>query len=121
MGLGISSEQVTSPTFTLIQIYEGKCPVIHVDLYRLEDPTAILQLGLEEYFTPQYIVIIEWADRFLQILPADHLALHFDHGETETSRHVTIRGTGPRSMQVVTSLSRSQLDDHTTTNSSTKD
>jgi tRNA threonylcarbamoyladenosine biosynthesis protein TsaE len=104
LGLGITAEQVTSPTFTLIQIYEGRLPVIHVDLYRLEDPSAILQLGLEDYFTPQNIVIIEWADRLLQILPSDYLALHLEHGDTETTRSMTIRATGPRSIAIVSAL-----------------
>jgi tRNA threonylcarbamoyladenosine biosynthesis protein TsaE len=104
LGLGITAEQVTSPTFTLIQTYEGRLPVIHVDLYRLEDPSAILQLGLEDYFTPQNIVIIEWADRLLQILPSDYLALHLEHGDTKTTRFMTIRATGPRSIAIVSAL-----------------
>jgi tRNA threonylcarbamoyladenosine biosynthesis protein TsaE len=120
-GLGITAEQVTSPTFTLIQTYEGRFPVIHVDLYRLEDPSAILQLGLEDYFTPQNIVIIEWADRLLQILPPDYLALHLEHGDTETIRHLTIRGTGPRSTYVVKSLVHSNMVDHSITNPSIKE
>jgi tRNA threonylcarbamoyladenosine biosynthesis protein TsaE len=120
LGLGITAEQVTSPTFTLIQTYKGRIPVIHVDLYRLEDPSTILQLGLEEYFTPQNIVIIEWADRLLQILPPDYLALHLEHGDTETIRHLTIRGTGPRSTDVVTSLSHSNMVDRSITNRSIK-
>ena len=121
LGLGITAEQVTSPTFTLIQTYEGRLPVIHVDLYRLEDPSAILQLGLEDYFTPQNIVIIEWADRLLQILPPDYLALHLEHGDTETIRHLTIRGTGPRSRYVVTTLRHNDRDNHSITNPSIKD
>ncbi len=120
-GLGITAGQVTSPTFTLIQTYEGRLPVIHVDLYRLEDPSAILQLGLEDYFTPQNIVIIEWADRLLQILPPDYLALHLEHGDTETIRHLTIRGTGPRSTYVVTTLRHNDRDNHSITNPSIKD
>ncbi len=120
-GLGITAEQVTSPTFTLIQTYQGRLPVIHVDLYRLENPSAILQLGLEDYFTPQNIVIIEWADRLLQILPPDYLALHLEHGDTETIRHLTVRGTGPRSTYVVSSLGHSNIIDNPSTNPSIKE
>jgi tRNA threonylcarbamoyladenosine biosynthesis protein TsaE len=104
LGLGITAEQVTSPTFTLIQTYEGRLPVIHVDLYRLEDPSAILQLGLEDYFTAKNIVIIEWADRFIQTLPPDYLEIHLEHGDTETTRSMTIRATGPRSFAIVSAL-----------------
>ena len=104
LGLGITAEQVTSPTFTLIQTYEGRLPVIHVDLYRLENPSAILQLGLEDYFTAKNIVIIEWADRFIQALPPDYLEIHLEHGDIETTRSMTIRATGPRSIAIVSAL-----------------
>ena len=104
LGLGIPAGQVNSPTFSLIQAYQSKVPVIHVDLYRLEDPAAILQLGLEDYFTAKNIVIIEWADRFIQALPPDYLDIHLEHGDTETTRYITIRATGPRSMAIVTTL-----------------
>ncbi len=121
LGLGIAAEQVTSPTFTLIQTYEGKTPVIHVDLYRLENPSAIWQIGLEDYLTPQNIVIIEWADRFLEILPPDYLAIHLEHGATETVRHVTIRGTGPRSISIVTPLRQASMIVESITSPSIKD
>jgi tRNA threonylcarbamoyladenosine biosynthesis protein TsaE len=104
LGLGITAEQVTSPTFTLIQTYEGRLPVIHVDLYRLENPSAILQLGLEDYFTAKNIVIIEWADRFIQALPPDYLEIHLEHGDTETTRSMTIGATGPRSFAIVSAV-----------------
>jgi len=112
LGLGIPAEQVNSPTFTLIQAYEGRIPVIHVDLYRLENPSAIAQLGLEDYFTPQNIVIIEWADRLLQALPPDYLLIHMEHGKTETLRHLTAKGTGPRSAHIVTTLLHDPLENH---------
>ncbi len=103
-GLGIPNGQVNSPTFSLIQAYESRVPVIHVDLYRLQDPAAIAQLGLEDYFTAKNIVIIEWADRFIQALPPDYLEIHLEHGAIETTRSMTIRATGPRSMAIVSAL-----------------
>ena len=104
LGLGIPSDQVNSPTFTLIQAYDSPIPVIHVDLYRLENPAAIVQLGLEDYFTAKNIVIIEWADRFIRVLPPDYLEIHLEHGNTETTRDMTIRATGPRSLVIVSTL-----------------
>lgn len=104
LGLGIPNGQVNSPTFSLIQAYESHVPVIHVDLYRLHDPAAIVQLGLEDYFTAKNIVIIEWADRFIQALPPDYLEIHLEHGDTETTRSMTIRATGPRSIAIVSAL-----------------
>ncbi len=103
-GLGIPAGQVSSPTFSLIQAYENHIPVVHVDLYRLENSTAIFQLGLEDYFIPKNIVIIEWADRFIQVLPPDYLHIHLEHGKTETTRSITMRATGPRSTAIVSAL-----------------
>lgn len=104
LGLGIPRDQVSSPTFTLIQEYPGTIPLIHVDVYRLEGPSDISTLGLEEYFTPHTIVLIEWAERFPQILPADHLAIRLEYGETEDIRLLTISGTGPRSIRIAANM-----------------
>jgi tRNA threonylcarbamoyladenosine biosynthesis protein TsaE len=104
LGLGIPMDQVSSPTFTLIQEYPGSIPLIHVDLYRLERPSEISALGLEEYFAPNTIVIIEWAERFPQILPSDHIAIRLEHGETEDIRLLSVSGTGSRSIRLVANI-----------------
>ena len=112
---GIPSEQVSSPTFILIQRYEGNPSLVHADLYRLEDPTAIFHLGLEDSFTPENIVIIEWADHFLQFFPADYLGIHLDHGNLPTVRHLTMTGTGARGQKIVT-MFRRRTESHQITN-----
>jgi tRNA threonylcarbamoyladenosine biosynthesis protein TsaE len=104
LGLGIPIDQVSSPTFTLIQEYTGSFSLIHVDVYRLESPSDISSLGLEEYFTPCTIVVIEWAERFPHMLPSDHLAIRLEYGEAEDIRLLSITGTGTRSMRVLTHL-----------------
>lgn len=106
LGLGIPSDQVSSPTFTLIQEYTGSIPLIHVDLYRLERPAEISTLGLEEYFTSHTIVIIEWAERFPHILPPDHIAIRLEYGETEDIRVLWMSGTGPRSIRIVAKVQK---------------
>ena len=106
LGLGIPMDQVSSPTFTIIQEYPGSIPLIHVDLYRLERPSEISALGLEEYFTPSTIVIIEWAERFPQILPSDHIAIRLEHGETEDIRLLSVSGTGSRSICLVANIQK---------------
>lgn len=62
-------DYVTSPSFTLINEYRGKFPVYHVDLYRLENIESVKELGIEEYFEKDGIIIIEWAERMKDLLP----------------------------------------------------
>jgi tRNA threonylcarbamoyladenosine biosynthesis protein TsaE len=72
-GLGAaSSEEVTSPTFTLIHEYGAAGRVYHADLYRLEEARELATLGLEDLFDREAIVLIEWGERFPQILPPNH-------------------------------------------------
>ncbi|MGZ5538090.1 MAG: tRNA (adenosine(37)-N6)-threonylcarbamoyltransferase complex ATPase subunit type 1 TsaE [Chthoniobacterales bacterium] len=68
-GLG-SASQVTSPTFTLIHEYSGgRLPVYHIDFYRIESAQELVRLGLDEYVDGDGVCIIEWADRFRDLLP----------------------------------------------------
>jgi len=62
-------DYVTSPTFILINEYQGRLPFYHIDLYRLEDPAQIEELGLFEYFEKDGVVVIEWAERLGDLLP----------------------------------------------------
>jgi tRNA threonylcarbamoyladenosine biosynthesis protein TsaE len=61
-GLGANPEDVSSPTFVLIQHYKGRIPLVHVDLYRLERGAAVDDLGLEE-LAAEAVVAVEWAER----------------------------------------------------------
>jgi tRNA threonylcarbamoyladenosine biosynthesis protein TsaE len=63
-GLGVTS-RVHSPTFTLVNEYSGgRLPLCHIDLYRLDTPDQIIGAGLEEYFHPAGVSVIEWAERW---------------------------------------------------------
>ncbi len=65
LGLGITA-RVHSPSFTLVNEYNGgRLPLFHVDLYRLDSRDQIIAAGLEEYFHPQGVAVIEWAERWL--------------------------------------------------------
>ena len=66
-GLGADAEEVTSPTFVLIQHYKGRVPLVHVDLYRLDSGAAVDDLGLEELASGA-VVAIEWAERLPRAL-----------------------------------------------------
>ncbi len=76
--LGVE-EPVTSPTFTLINEYRGTLPVYHFDCYRLEGADDLYDLGYEEYFYGDGVVVIEWADRIESLLPSSAIRLHFCH------------------------------------------
>jgi tRNA threonylcarbamoyladenosine biosynthesis protein TsaE len=71
VGLG-SATEVTSPTFTIIHEYSGgRLPLYHFDFFRLEDQQAAAQLGLDDYFFGDGVSIIEWADRFPELIPQE--------------------------------------------------
>ncbi len=75
-GLGFKQE-VTSPTFTLVNEYNTKTPVIHIDCYRESNLTRWHNLGLNEYLFSNNIVFIEWAEIIEEILPEDIINIHF--------------------------------------------
>jgi len=58
----VATDRVSSPSFTLVNVYEGRWPVFHIDLYRLEREAEILDLGWEDYLG-EGIVVVEWAER----------------------------------------------------------
>jgi tRNA threonylcarbamoyladenosine biosynthesis protein TsaE len=71
---------VTSPTFTLIHEYlGGRLPLYHFDFYRLEDEDEALKIGLDEYLDGDGVCIIEWADKFPDLLPAHTRWFRFIH------------------------------------------
>ncbi len=70
---------VTSPTFTLVNEYDAKFPIIHIDCYREEELDRWIKLGLNDYFSEDNIVIIEWADKIASLLPQNTIHVHFSH------------------------------------------
>ncbi len=74
LGLEIK-DYVTSPSFTIINEYQGKIPIYHFDLFRLDNAEEILELGYEEYFYGEGLTVIEWAEKIEQLLPKEHLKI----------------------------------------------
>lgn len=74
--LDVKDEALPSPTFAIIQEYDGKgCKVAHMDWYRLEDAGEIEMLGVRDYFEPPWITIIEWPERAPDLLPPDAIRI----------------------------------------------
>lgn len=84
-----------SPTFSLVNEYPGgRLVVWHVDLYRIERPAELPELGLDELIgDPRGLVVVEWADKF-DVMPADHVRLELLHAGD--ARTLAATGTGPR-------------------------
>ncbi len=77
-GLGIS-EPVSSPTFTIIQIYEeGRLPFYHFDVYRISDPEEMYEVGLDEYLEGEGVCLIEWADLIEDLLPDNKIEIRIE-------------------------------------------
>lgn len=92
-GLGIE-EPVNSPTFTILQVYdEGRLPFYHFDVYRIEDPDEMYEVGFEDYFYGEGVCMIEWAELIEELLPenAMHITIEKDPAKGNDYRKITIR------------------------------
>ena len=89
-----ADEEVPSPTFTLVQPYDGPdFTLYHFDLYRLNDPEEAFELDIEDAFT-EGISLIEWPERLGPYLPGGRLDIKLSPGESETQRRVRLSGGG---------------------------
>lgn len=92
-GLGCPDpDAVCSPTFALIQEFEGRCPVMHMDAYRLSEGDAE-GTGISDYLDGRWVVIVEWAERIRDLLPARTRWIALSH-EGEAKRRIRLLGPG---------------------------
>ena len=89
-GLGVATP-ATSPTFVLVNEYRGRLPVHHVDVYRTQSLTELLDLGLDEMLAGGGVTVVEWADRCAPLLPSRTIRVHIE-GVGEEPRRITISG-----------------------------
>jgi tRNA threonylcarbamoyladenosine biosynthesis protein TsaE len=86
-------EDVTSPTFTLVHKYEGEARVYHVDLYRIGDAHDFETLGLEDVFSEQAVVLVEWPERMPPVRTGwPVVSIHLEHVDEETRRITVAAG-----------------------------
>jgi tRNA threonylcarbamoyladenosine biosynthesis protein TsaE len=92
---GHDSAEVPSPTFMLVEVYDGDSaiPVWHFDLYRIESPDELRELGLEEALA-EGVSLIEWPERLGAFLPAERLDLALAMGKSAGARIATLSGSG---------------------------
>jgi tRNA threonylcarbamoyladenosine biosynthesis protein TsaE len=103
VGLGVAPDRhVASPTFALVNEHPARIPFVHADFYRVERPEELRELGLEEAYD-RATVALEWADRFPQVVPADHLRITFVP-QPDGTRHLELTATGPRGQALIAAL-----------------
>ena len=91
-GYGVA-EEVTSPTFALVHVYDApKSAVYHVDLYRLDSPRDLQNIGWDDLVQADALLIIEWPERARELLPQTHLPIQLRHIEGEPDRRMLYAG-----------------------------
>ncbi len=93
LGLGVE-DMVTSPTYTLLHLYQGRLPLYHFDIYRLESPDEVLDLGYEEFFYDEGVTVVEWPQRLGFLCPDEYVRIDIDVMDYDVQRKITITTVG---------------------------
>jgi len=93
-GLGVD-EFARSPTFVMINEYEGSLPLYHIDLYRIDAEGEAADLGLDEYLSGDGICVVEWPERSRDAYSVEHVEIKLEHVD-ETTRKLTLSSTAQR-------------------------
>jgi tRNA threonylcarbamoyladenosine biosynthesis protein TsaE len=91
--LGVT-ELVVSPSFTIVREYEGRVPLVHVDVYRIDAVQELHDLGFEEVVRDDAVTLVEWGDKVDRLLPGDRLDVRLAAGTADDERVVEIEGHG---------------------------
>lgn len=102
-GLKIAPAKVNSPTFVLMNAYEGRLPLYHFDLYRLEGAREISSIGYEEFLHGDGVSVVEWAERLGELVPREYLRIELSH-KGENGRSVKFSAVGAHYHRVINSL-----------------
>lgn len=93
-GLGVSEDEVSSPTFVIWQIYPGRLRLHHLDAYRLSSAEELEEIGFPETLAGGDVVVLEWPGIADPLLPADRLHVRIDYGPGEDERSLDFEGRG---------------------------
>ena len=108
-GLGVGENYIiTSPTFTLVNEYPGRCTLYHLDVYRLNDSGQLHDLGYDEFLAEGGVVVIEWADKITSAVPENAIKVHFKYLD-ERRRNITISGSNEK-MRAIKSAMKTEVD-----------
>lgn len=105
--------EVSSPTFVLVKEYETTPKIYHLDVYRVADEDEMLELGIEEFFDAPALTIVEWADRFLSLMPKNWIHLQWSLDEADPNRRkVAVDAVGKRATEICRAWERSLRSEH---------
>ena len=104
-GMGLSGDEVASPSFTLVNEYRGSLPLFHIDLYRLGNERELHEIGYEEYFSEAGVVVIEWADRIPRAVPDESLWITLQY-HSEEGRDIVMQPSGDRYEKIIEELQK---------------
>ena len=97
-------DYITSPTFTIVNEYEGRLKLYHFDVYRIGDIEEMYDLGYEEYFYSDGVCIIEWSNLIEDILPKERITIEIKRGIDDNTRDIIIDGTGQKYEDLIKEL-----------------
>jgi tRNA threonylcarbamoyladenosine biosynthesis protein TsaE len=103
-GLNIK-EYAVSPSFVVIRELYGRLPLYHIDFYRLDNLEEIAELGLDDYLYGKGVSVVEWAEKGLSLLPAEHLLIEMSY-VSDTERNLKLKPSGKRYHHLVAQLKR---------------
>lgn len=103
-GLGVEG-YATSPTFVVVNQYQGRLIVYHIDLYRIDTLSEVSDLGLDDYLYGDGICVVEWADKALEAFPAERLLVEMGF-ISETSRSIAFKPSGDRYKTLLSQFDR---------------
>jgi tRNA threonylcarbamoyladenosine biosynthesis protein TsaE len=105
-GLDVPIRQVNSPTFVLVNEYHGRLPVFHMDLYRIGEIAEGFEIGILDYLgRGSGVIVVEWAEKILSLLPDDHLKVQF-HILSARKRQIVLSASGRRFRSLIRELGR---------------